>query len=542
MQKQAPSAGRIMVAVGFALSCFALLLFLWVTFGGSVPFKPESYRISADFPEAITLQKEADVRISGVTVGKVKDLELPKSGNATRAVMEIEPEFAPISSDARAILRQKTLLGETYIELTSGSQVDPESGQAIEEAAGQTAQTGATDVGGLSGDDAVHPIEEGGHLDDAQVAEQVQIDEIFNGFDEETRRNFQLWMRNGAIAVDGRGLDLNDSFGNIGPFSEDASDVLATLREQEEALRGVVRNTGAVFEALTARDQELAGAIVGSNRTFGALASRDEALAETIRILPTFELESRLTLDRLQSFAANAGPLFRDLKPVARDVSPTLRDLRRLSPNARRLFVNLNPLIRSSATGLPALRDVLNEVQPVTKSLDPFLANFNPIVRYVDYGAPNVADFLANPAAATAGTLPPIPGQTSPRHMSRQLGIISPETLSVYSQRLPTNRGNGYIQPFGIANPFSSSQGELFAGHDCDNTGASGGLGSEQVSMDPASTPPPQEGAFPLSVAPGPVTPTTAFAACTLAPSYPAIFGGNRVPIIDADPPYNGLP
>jgi ABC-type transporter Mla subunit MlaD len=544
MQKQAPSVGRILVAVGFALSCFALLLFLWVTFGGPVPFKPASYRVSADFPEAITLSKEAEVRISGVTVGKVKELELPESGNSTRAVMEIDPEFAPISSDARAILRQKTLLGETYVELSSGSQVDPGTGEVIEQAEGQTAQTGSSDVsiGELSGDDAVHPIEEGGHLEDAQVAEQVQIDEIFNGFDQETRNNFRLWMRNSAIAVDGRGLDLNDSFGNIGPFSEDASDVLATLREQEEALRGVVRNTGSVFEALTARDQELAGAIVGSNRTFGALASRDEALAETFQILPTFEMESRLTLDRLQSFAANAGPLMRDLRPVARDVSPTLRDLRRLAPNARRLFVNLNPLIKASITGLPALRNVVDELQPVTRALDPTLANFNPILRYVDYGAPNVADFLSNPAAATAGTLPPVPGQTSPRHMSRQMGIISPETLSIHAQRLQTNRGNGYIQPFGIGNPFSASQRELFASHDCDNTQATGGLGAGQVTANPPSTPPWQEGTFPLSVTPGPITPEKAFAACTLAPAYPDVFGGNRVPIIDADPPYNGLP
>src|SRR4029453_18359768 len=94
MQKQAPSIGRILVAVGFTLSCFALLLFLWVTFGGPVPFKPESYRFTAAFPEAITLSKEADVRIGGVSVGKVKSLGLapesecqsdPAACNATRA-------------------------------------------------------------------------------------------------------------------------------------------------------------------------------------------------------------------------------------------------------------------------------------------------------------------------------------------------------------------------------------------------------------------------------------------------------------------------
>jgi phospholipid/cholesterol/gamma-HCH transport system substrate-binding protein len=37
MEKQAPSLGRILVAIGFALSCFGLILFLWVAFGGPSP-------------------------------------------------------------------------------------------------------------------------------------------------------------------------------------------------------------------------------------------------------------------------------------------------------------------------------------------------------------------------------------------------------------------------------------------------------------------------------------------------------------------------
>src|SRR3954470_22125611 len=155
MQKQAPSTGRILVAVGFTLSCFALLLFLWVTFGGPVPFKPESYRFTADFPEAITLAKEADVRIGGVSVGKVKNLGLapdsecqkdPATCNTTRATIEIDPQYAPISSDAKGILRSKTLLGETYVELTSGSQIQP--GQSDNNA---TARSGTIDVGQVSG-------------------------------------------------------------------------------------------------------------------------------------------------------------------------------------------------------------------------------------------------------------------------------------------------------------------------------------------------------------------------------------------------------
>jgi ABC-type transporter Mla subunit MlaD len=572
MQKQAPSIGRILVAVGFTLSCFALLLFLWVTFGGPIPLKPKPYEFTADFPEAITLQKEADVRIGGVSVGKVKDIGLapdsecqkdPATCNTTRATIGIEPQYAPISSDARAILRQKTLLGETYVELTTGSQIQP--GQAdstsVQEGPGPTAQAGTIDVGQVSGDDAPQPIPEGGHLSQTQVQNQTQIDEIFQGFDEQTRQAFQSWMQNAGIAVNGRGLDLNDAFGNLGPFASDASDVLGTLRRQQQSLRTLVHDTGDVFAALTDHDQALAGAIVGGNRTFGALASQSQALSDTFKIFPTFENEARLTLDRLKGFSQDARPVFHDLRPVARDLSPTLRDVRRLAPEARTLFQNLDPLVKASATGFPSLSSFIRELRPVMDHMDPFLANLNPVVRWLDYQAPVVTDFLANPASATSEFMPFQPGQGAPLHLSRQMTIFTNESLSIYPQRLNNNRGNGYLQPFAIGSFFPTTQAEIFPSHDCDNTSASfpitGGLGNGQVTRSPASSPPPSEsGQFPesslvpaLSVNninsnpdpnsnanPLPPDGPSAFAACTIAPNFPSAFGGGKIPIIGQDP------
>ena len=552
MQKSAPSMGRILVAVGFTLSCFALLLFLWVTFGGPVPFKPESYRFTADFPEGITLSKEADVRIGGVSVGKVKDIGLapdsecqkdPTTCNTTRATIEIDPQYAPISSDARAILRSKTLLGETYVELTSGSQVQP--GQASGDV---TAQANSIDVGQISGGDAPQPIPEGGHLAQTQVQNQTQIDEIFQGFDQQTREAFQSWMQNSAIAVNGRGLDLNDAFGNLGPFASDASDVLGTLRQQEQSLRTLVHDTGDVFAALTEHDQALAGAIVGANRTFGALASQSRALSDTFKIFPTFDNETRLTLDRLKPFAEDARPVFHDLRPVARDLSPTLHDVRRLAPYARKLFKNFDPLIRASRTGLPSLQGFVRELRPVMDGLDPFLANFNPLLRWLDYQAPVVGDFLSNPSSSTADFLPYQSGQNAPLHLSRQMTIFTPESLSIHQSRLASNRGNGYLQPFAIGSFYPSTQAEIFPSHDCNNT-----FGGQPVTHNPPSSPPQEEsGQFPFSSLENPNVPQmvgsnfpgfpinppgpSAYAACTIAPDFPSIFGGSNVPVVTRDP------
>src|SRR3954449_4489698 len=115
MQTSTPSFSRILVMVVFALSCFGLLLFLWLSFGGPIPLKPKGYRVEVGFPEATQLGLEADVRMAGVTIGKVRKKELDPRGNRTLATLEIDRKFAPIPKDAHAILRQKTLLGETYV-------------------------------------------------------------------------------------------------------------------------------------------------------------------------------------------------------------------------------------------------------------------------------------------------------------------------------------------------------------------------------------------------------------------------------------------
>src|ERR671917_731029 len=121
MPKTVPSAARMVVIAGFALSCFGLLLFLWLAFGGAIPLNPKGYRFTTSFEEATQLATEADVRISGVPVGKVKRIEPDKRTGRSLVEIELESAYAPLPSDARAILRQKTLLGETYVELTPGN-------------------------------------------------------------------------------------------------------------------------------------------------------------------------------------------------------------------------------------------------------------------------------------------------------------------------------------------------------------------------------------------------------------------------------------
>jgi virulence factor Mce-like protein len=402
----------------FALSCFGLLLFLWLSFGGPTPLKPKGYRFEIAFPEATQLAIEADVRVAGVPVGKVREKRIESPGNRTVAVVELERRYAPIASDARATLRQKTLLGETYVELTTGSEAAP-------------------------------TVPEGGRLSNRAIQPGVELDEILDALDPYTRQAFRTWQQSLATGVAGRGQDLNDSFGNLPEFVAQGGDLLEILDRERQALRLLVRNTGVVFGALTEREQQLRNLVVNTDEVFDAIADEREAFAETWRVFPTFLDESRLTYDRLREFSVDTRPLIRDLTPAIDDLRPTLRALGDLGPDLRRLFVNLDPLLESSRRSLPALRQIFAGLQPLLNELGPFLQELNPILEFLGYHQHTLTDMLANLGVATAArTASGDPRATG--HYLRQFGPTGAETLAIHRQRLASNRGNAYIDALGV--------------------------------------------------------------------------------------------
>jgi phospholipid/cholesterol/gamma-HCH transport system substrate-binding protein len=410
--KSAPSLGRIAAMVIFALSCFGLLLFLWLAFGGPIPLKPKGYRFQVSFAEATQLAKEADVRISGVPVGKVKSIEPDKSTGRTVAVIEMRSKYAPVRSDAKAILRQKTLLGETYVELTPGS---------------PNART----------------VPENGTLPAAQVSKTVELDEIIRAFDPRTRRAFQTWMQAQAQGIDGYGRDINDALGNLAPFAEDTATLVDVLNRNQGAVQRLVSNSGVVFGALSERQGQLRSLIRNANRVFATTAARDEQLKESFIALPTFERESQLTLARLAQFARTTNPLITQLRPAARELSPTLEDLALLSPDLKNLFIQLGPLVDASKAGFPAAQRVLHDLRPLLAQLDPAAQQLVPILDFLGLYKRELTAFFANTVAATQAK------NAAQVHYLRTTNPLNPENLAVYPRRLGTNRPNAYMQPNG---------------------------------------------------------------------------------------------
>jgi virulence factor Mce-like protein len=433
VNKQAPSAGRILTMVAFAASCVGLLLFLWLSFGGSVPLSPEGYRLTAEFNDAVQLGVESDVRISGVSVGKVVKVSLDRQTGLTRAVIQLDPKYAPRPQNTRAILRSKSLLGETYVELTPGSSSVPK-------------------------------LPDGGTLPHAQVAPSVQLDQILSTFDPTTRKAFQTWQQQYGIALTGRGQDFNEAFAELFPFATNVDSVLAVLNRDSAATTALLRNGGQVFSALSKSPAQLQGFIRNSNAVFSATAARNTALANTIRAFPAFTVATRVTIDRVNRFAANTKPLIDELRPAAVQLSPALEQVAIFAPELRDLVTNIGPLTSASKAGVPAFERFLDDTVPWLTRLKPYLGELVPVINYVNTYRRELAAFFANSAATTEATSQNIT-QTKVLHYLRISNPVNPEVLTSYQRRTSSNRGNPYLVPGGY-NQLASGL-PVFGGYLC---------------------------------------------------------------------------
>ena len=412
MNKRAPTVAQIMIMVVFALSCFGLLTYIWKSFGGPSPLAPKGYRITADFDEATQLSDTADVRISGITVGRVKKTEL--ATDRTRAEIEIEDKYAPLPRDTKAIIRQKTLLGESYIELTPGTRNGPK-------------------------------LFDGERLRRGQVVRTTELDEVTRALDLRTRQDLQRFVR-AVASLEGEGGELSAALGQLPSFTNDSTRVLRTLDRQERAVRQLVRDGGAVFEALGRQQGQLSGLVRAGDAVLATTARRDDDLAEAVRILPTTLRELRPTLEQVRALSLEATPLVRDLRPGARALTPALQDAMVLAPQAEALFGDVDRLVDVSREGVPATTRIVRAAHPVFKRLPPVLQEAQGVAEYLRLYKEDAIAQLAGFGSSLQAKAP-TEANGAPLHYLRALVPFTSEGLAVYSERQGTNRHNPYFKP-----------------------------------------------------------------------------------------------
>lgn len=99
-----------------------IVVFVWLTFsfGGGAPRDARPYVLL--FDSALGLSIDNTVAIAGVRIGVVDEIAV--AGRQAKVTVLIDPDVV-LHDDAKAAVRQKTLLGEKYVDINPGSDDHP---------------------------------------------------------------------------------------------------------------------------------------------------------------------------------------------------------------------------------------------------------------------------------------------------------------------------------------------------------------------------------------------------------------------------------
>jgi phospholipid/cholesterol/gamma-HCH transport system substrate-binding protein len=283
-----------------------------ILFGGV----SDSYEVKARFLNAGQLVRGNPVQTGGTPIGSVKGIQITDDGQAD-VTMEIKEDHAPLRQGTRATIRQFSQSGiaNRYVDLTM-----PPSGR--------------------------EELEEGTLLPTDKTTTAVDLDELFNTLDPETRKSLQGFFRNQARQFSARGKQANAGFEYLNPALATSSRLFNELTRDTPALERFLVDSSKLVTTLAERRDQLASLIGNLNDTTRALGNQKTALAESIGLLPPFMRRANTTFVNLRSTLNDVDPLVDASKPVARRLGPFLTQARRFAADADPTVRDLSKTIR----------------------------------------------------------------------------------------------------------------------------------------------------------------------------------------------------
>lgn len=247
---RASTAGRPRVLI--TLLCVALLVAALLATAGDVG--RDERRVTAVFDEAVNVHKGDEVRILGVPVGQVEDVEA--SADQVTVQMVYDDDYA-LAREATAAIVTPTLVSVRYIQL--GPLADDGDDTLADDAVIPTGRTAAP----LEWDDIK-----------AEVSELTSVLGPRSG----TQGSLRGLLRASARNLDGQGSSMRATLAELAGAFE-------TLSTGRQDLFTVVRNLDTFVDALAANDAQVATFNHRLAQVSGILSSNRDDLATLLTTL-----------------------------------------------------------------------------------------------------------------------------------------------------------------------------------------------------------------------------------------------------------------
>jgi phospholipid/cholesterol/gamma-HCH transport system substrate-binding protein len=299
------AVGRIAAIVAVIA---AVLVVAFLLLGSS-----DSYKVTAQFQNASQLVPGNQVEVAGTPAGTIDDISLGENGTAL-VEMSIDSDYAPLREGTVATVRSQSLSGiaNRYVQLQMPTA--EEQGPRIPD---------------------------GGTLPLSATVSEVDLDQLFNTFDDETIGAFKNVIKGFARSYEGIGPQTNRGWHYLNPFLSTSRQLFGELTRDEQRFRQLIVDSASLSGALADRSPDLEQFVSNSDQMFTALASENQNLAAAIGELPGFMRNFNTTAVNLRAALDDLDPLVEASKPAARSLPPFTQALRGFAidavPTVRRL-------------------------------------------------------------------------------------------------------------------------------------------------------------------------------------------------------------
>ncbi len=275
---------------------------------GNTSFSPKNeYR--AEFVDATGVVSGDDVRIAGVKVGTVKEIDIV---DRTRAVVTFTvDESTSLNESTNANIRFRNLIGQRYISLTQ-------------------------DIGDSS------TLEDGATIPVAQTSPALDLDVLFNGFkplfqalspDDINKLSFEV-----VQVFQGEGGTIESLLGST-------ASVTQTLADRDEVIGDLIENLDFVLDRVADRDDQLTNLIRSFRTLVGGLKDDRQA------ILASLDGISDLSVQTADLIKGIRPPLVEDIKQLRRFATNTDNNKAELDRALQVLPIKLEKVGRTAIYG-----------------------------------------------------------------------------------------------------------------------------------------------------------------------------------------------
>jgi phospholipid/cholesterol/gamma-HCH transport system substrate-binding protein len=287
----------------------------------------DKYVVNARFKDAGGILKNYGVKIDGITAGKVTKISLLPD-DTVNVQMKMDKEAAPIGQNASAKVRPVNLLGEKYVDLEPGDISKPEPSGAV--------------------------------IPASRTAVPVEVDDVLNVLDPDTRTALRLLINESGLALAGRGTDFNRTLTDLPPALDEAKKVVSQVAAENKNLETAITQGNKVIHSMASRGDDLGDLVDSAAKALQTTADRRAQLGDTVRTAPAALSRLRTTLGDLRSATDDLAPAADDLRTAtpslastltrlpqfADDATQTLDEVRSVSPTLNKLGTQSTPTLK----------------------------------------------------------------------------------------------------------------------------------------------------------------------------------------------------